>query len=256
MKQVVKKIARVTGLVALFLTAAAYFVWSSMIAKQRQAQLSCTQIELHIADSSLNRMVLPQEIHDFLHKNKLVATGMKWSEIDLYRLEKRLTAESGIKHCEVYAHINGNLYITLAQRTPILRLETEKGGYYIDESGALFPAAPQRSAYVPVVSGRIPLQDPEWLAQLYDFGCYIRKNQFWNAQIAQIHVHQPRQIEIIQYAGNQTIMIGDLTQFEYKLQKLYTFYRTVSAPQGWDKYASIDIRYGDQIVCRTTAPRL
>ena len=256
MKHIIKKIAKITGLVCLFLLAAAYFAFSSMITKQQQAGLSCTQIHITMADSNTNRMVLPGEIQAFLQKNKLVSTGMKWSEINLYDLEQHLTAENGIKHCQVYANINGNLFIELTQRSPLLRLETAKGGYYMDESGTLFPMTPQRTAYIPVVSGSIPLEDKVWLARLYDFGLYLQKNRFWNAQIEQLYVHAPHNIEIIQRIGHQTIMLGDLNQFEYKLQKLYSFYRTVSASEGWDKYSYIDIRYGDQIICRTSPPRL
>ncbi|MCL1974450.1 MAG: cell division protein FtsQ/DivIB, partial [Bacteroidetes bacterium] len=255
MKKALKKIVKITGIVCLFLTIAAYFVFCAKLAAQQQPHLSCTQIRLHIADSSVNRMVLPQEIDDFLQRHRLVATGMKWSEINLHRIEQRLSAESGIKHCQVYAQINGDLHIDLVQRTPILRLETEKGSYYIDELGALFPVMPQRSAYVPVVSGQIPIEEETWLAQLYDFGRYIRQNRFWNAQIEQLYVHDPHNIEIIQRTGHQTIMMGDLTQYEYKLKKLFSFYRTVSAAQGWDRYGFIDIRFGDQIICRNTPPR-
>jgi len=250
MKKMMRKILKITAIVCLFLLATAYFTGSALLVRQHEPQIVCTHIRIDIADSSVNRLVLPQDIYVVLEKNRIMPPGMKLADINLHQLEQLLLKENGIKECHVYTRIDGELSMEISLRTPLMRLETTEGGYYLDDSGALFPVTPYRTAYVPVVSGNIPIKQEEWLAQLYDFGCYIRGHRFWNAQIEQLYVHEPHNIEIIQRIGHQTVMMGDLSLFEYKLQKLYTFYRTVAAAQGWDRYSLIDIRFGDQIVCR------
>ena len=246
-----KKGLKIFGITCLFLLAAAYFAGSTMMVQQQQSQTVCQKVRIHIVDSVAAQLVLQQDIETFLKSNRLSFVGEKLYQINLNQVEQLITNEQGIKKCEVYTQPNGILTLSIAQRSPLLRLETPRGGYYLDDSGTLFPALPRRTAYVPVVSGNIPMHQPEWMTQLYNFGLYIRGSRFWNAQIEQLHVYDLNNIEIIQRAGTQTtVLMGSLDRFEYKLQKLYTFYRTVAASEGWELYDSIDLRFNDQIVCK------
>jgi cell division protein FtsQ len=245
-------IVKIFGFVCLFLMAAAYFAGSTVIVQKKMDEMSCTDIHIQIVDSTVSRLVLQHDIYDFLNKNKISLIGKKIKDIDLYQLEQLMKQEKGIENCEVFTRLNGVVTFRIAQRIPLLRLETSRGSYYLDDSGALFPTIPQRTAYVPVVSGNVPIEHAAWMAQLYEFGLYIRNNRFWNAQIEQLYVHNMRNIEVVSRTGAQTtILLGDLDRFEYKLQKLYTFYCTVAVTHGWDRYDRIDLRFNNQIVCRT-----
>ncbi|MCL2726766.1 MAG: cell division protein FtsQ/DivIB [Bacteroidales bacterium] len=249
----IHKVFKWVAVLCLFSTAIAYFAFGNQLVQQQERQVICKEVKIEIADSALTRLVLPDDLFLFFNQKNILLAGNMMHEIDLHDLEQLVANESGIKLCQVYTRINGVVTFSLSQRVPLLRLETSRGAFYLDDSGVLFPAVPRRTAYVPIVSGNIPLNDEEWMERLFHLGTYVRNHRFWNAQIEQLHVHQPHNIEIIQRAGTQTtVMMGDLSRFEYKLQKLYTFYRTVAATQGWDKYNYIDIRYGNQIVCRQT----
>jgi len=248
---VIFKILKIFGLVSLFLLAAAYFAGSTVIVQRQQGQILCKNIHIQIVDSTAAQLVLQQDIRAFLDKSGMHLIGKKINEINLYQLEQLISREKGIKNSEAFVHLNGVLTLRIVQRSPLFRLETSRGSFYLDDSGALFPTIPQRTAYVPVVSGNIPVENESWIAQLYDFGSYIRSHRFWNAQIEQLYVHKPHHIELIQRAGvHMTVIMGDFDRFEYKLQKLYTFYRTVAVSEGWDRYNYIDLRFNNQIVCR------
>ena len=249
MKKKLIHIAKILGVVSLFLLLAAYFVGASFLQQQEQPQLLCKRIDIHIADSEQNRLVFQEDVYDFLQEHYPNLLGEKFVDMDTHKMETRLSQMIGVQHCDVYQSIHGGLCASVILRQPLLRLLSEQGSYYLDNNGLLFPSLPRRTAYVPVVSGNIPLKEADWLEQLRDFGQYIQNNRFWDAQIEQVHVHNPHYIEIIPRAGQQTIILGELSRFRYKLQKLYSFYRNVAPVEGWDRYASIDIRFGDQIVC-------
>jgi cell division protein FtsQ len=54
--------------------------------------------------------------------------------------------------------------------------------------------------------------------------------------------------------GGQRILIGDGTQLESRFSKLRIFYEKGMPQADWRRYARIDLRFADQIVCtkRTT----
>jgi hypothetical protein len=256
MKKKLIRIAKFTGILMLFLLLGAYFVGASLLQQQGQPQLLCKRLDIHIADSSHNRLVLQEDVYDFFQKHYPSLLGDKITELNTHQIENRLQEMVGIQSCEIYHDIQGSLTANITLRQPLLRLLSEEGSYYLDDAGALFPSLPRRTAYVPVVSGNIPLTEASWIAQLYEFGQYIHNHRFWDAQIEQLYVHNPQHIELIPRAGQQTIILGDLHRFQYKLQKLYSFYRNVAPAEGWDSYASVDLRFGDQIVCtRNTAKK-
>jgi len=255
MKKKIAAVCKTIGIISLFLLAGAYFAGSATIVKKQEDQTLCKTIDVRIVDSASIQLVVPQDVYTLLENKKIYLIGEKLYKIDLFQLEQLINQEKGIKKCEIYTQPDGTLTIRIFQRTPLLRLETSQGSYYVDETGALFPTIPKRTVHVPVVSGKIPIKDSVWIAQLFDFGNYIRNHRFWNARIEQLYVHNPHNIEIIQQIDNQEIvMIGDLSRFEYKLQKLYTFYHTVATIEGGNKYAFIDLRFSNQIVCRRTPP--
>jgi len=250
---VIVKIANILGLVCLFLLTAAYFAGSTMLVQQEKGKVVCTHFHIEIVDSMAVQLVLQQDIRAFLKNNRIPIVGEKMVGINLHQLEQLVGQERGIKSCEVFTHLNGVLRLRITQRSPLFRLETPKGSYYLDESGLIFPTISQRTVYVPVVSGSVPVGDVSWMAQLLDFGRYVRNHRFWNAQIEQIYVHEPNHIELIQRVGTPTtVLMGNFNRFENKLQKLYTFYRTVAPAYGWDRYECVDLRFLNQIVCRKT----
>ena len=254
MRRKVIIIVKVLGVACLFAAVILYFTIADAVAQYGEREALCKEVRVEIADSEVTRLVLPEDVHAFLAQKKIFLTQKKLHEVNLYQLEELFVHETGIKACHAFTRLNGVVTLHFSQRTPLLRLETPQGTLYMDDAGVLFPTSAGRTAYVPVVSGNIPVKDADWMGKLFDFGTYIRNHHFWNAQVEQLYVHAPQQVELIQRVGSQTVLLGDLSRFAYKLQKLYTFYRTVAAVEGWDKYDYIDLRFDRQVVCRSALP--
>jgi hypothetical protein len=177
-------------------------------------------------------------------------------------VEELLNKRSAIKNSQVSITRDGIMNINITQRKPILRIQTENGGFYVDEEKYIFPLVSSFTSYVPIVSGKIPftlnsdhrglaIEDyNDWMGKILNLGYYINYHPFWNAQIEQIYVGENGDIYLSPRVGNHKIVIGDLDNIEAKFKKLYAFYKTIIPVEGWDKYSSVNVKYNNQIVCQ------
>ena len=51
------------------------------------------------------------------------------------------------------------------------------------------------------------------------------KNEFWKAQIIQLHMNDDKEIELIPRVGNHIILLGSEEEMEAKFEKLMLFYK-------------------------------
>jgi cell division protein FtsQ len=97
--------------------------------------------------------------------------------------------------------------------------------------------------------GLIPAKE-KFLTQLYAFALFLDRDEFWRSQIAQVHVKSASDVTLTPHEGYEVIHLGALSQYEYKFDKLKAFYRNVYPAGVRSPYSDIDLRYGDQIVCK------
>ncbi|MDR3350026.1 MAG: cell division protein FtsQ/DivIB [Prevotellaceae bacterium] len=241
---------------ALFL---AYLTVTAGFVNRERRHIYCHSIKVTVCDSSLLRFVSAKEVRRLIEKDNPHIIGTAIDSIDLRRLEEKLNARSVVKNAEIFTSIDGTLHARVHQRRPIVRVLAETGSFYIDDGGYIFPFSPAYTPYVPVVTGNvavsfknsyrggIPAKD-KLLQQLYTFSRFLQQHRFWQSQILQIHVQNRNDIELIPRVGRQLIKLGPLDNFEYKLTKLYAFYRNAMPQEGWDKYIKLDLRYSNQVV--------
>ena len=82
-----------------------------------------------------------------------------------------------------------------------------------------------------------------------DLAKYISSDSLWNAQIVQIYLKDNKEIELVPRVGNHTILLGDITNYQEKLRKLYLFYEKGVNQVGWNDYKEINLKFRNQIVC-------
>jgi cell division protein FtsQ len=200
-------------------------------------------------------------VSNILSRDTVKIIGEYMAKLDMFKLEQMLNRHSVIRDTDVFTSIDGVLHINIYQRRPVVRLQTSTHGFYIDETGYIFPLSSVYTSFVPIITGNIPMrishgyrgvipEKEKFLQELYAFAMFLDKHEFWQAQIAQVHVEKASEIVLTPCEGRETIHLGALTGYEYKLDKLMALYRNVYPANVVSPYSDIDLRYSNQIVCK------
>lgn len=153
-----------------------------------------------------------------------------------------------VRNADVFFTPDGVFHIKIWQRIPVMRVVANRLSYYVDEEGDIMPLSTKFSLRVPVFTGAI---NSDMIKNgLYELATFLNADPFWDAQIDQIHVKDSRNIELVPRIGEHRIFLGNTEELEWKFIKLRTFYEKALPVVGWNVYESIDLRFGDQVVCK------
>ncbi|MDQ3101273.1 MAG: cell division protein FtsQ/DivIB, partial [Bacteroidota bacterium] len=176
-----------------------------------------------------------------------------------------------VSKAEVYHTMDGTLHVKVVQREPMVRVFNSNGSsFYIDRAGSTMPVQLNHTARVLVVTGVLSeegasngvrsvlendsLKDLQFSDEIHSVARFIRDDLFWNALIDQVIVNSDHEFELVPRVGGQRVLLGDGTHLEQRFAKLKLFYEKGIPKADWRRYARIDLRFADQIVCtkRTT----
>ncbi len=244
----------------LFCTALLALIGASVaFVNKRQARRVCQKIHISIDNEYNNYFISEREIKNILTQygdSKLEGINVK--EINLKVLEMRIKSNKFVQNAQVYRDLTGNINIRIKQNRPIARIvhsDSEKD-VYIDEDGVVLPLSDRFTARViPITSSEnLPaltkgfFQDStgkSYLALLK----FIEQDNFWKAQIAQMHIDVKGKVSFLPQIGRETIHFGKPEDIEQKFKKILIFYRKVLPAMGWDKYQRVNVEFKDQIIC-------
>ncbi len=188
--------------------------------------------------------------------------------IDKRKLEAQFESMPSVKKAEVYTTLNGVLFVDVTQRTPLVRIFTKRGSFYLDKEGYVMPLSNSYTAKVPVANGEInvgyddvaglnfanSLEDTKEnhefnkLYESYTLCKKFKEVDFWNAQFKQIYFLEDGDIELIPAVGNHVILIDGVENLDESLTKLMILYKEGLSKTGWNNYEVINLKYKDQIV--------
>jgi cell division protein FtsQ len=179
--------------------------------------------------------------------------GQPMSTVDLHRLEGVLENNVWIKEAQLYFDNNDVLHVTVTEREPIARIfTTANKSFYIDNTLKKLPLSDKVTAKVPVFTDYpekiAAVKDSVLLSQVKNIAGFVLNNSFWMSQVAQIDMDNDHEFEMIPVLGNHTVDLGDGNDIEKKFGRLMIFYKDVLSKTGFDKYASIDVRFAGQVV--------
>lgn len=194
-------------------------------------------------------------------KNMLAAeaagqlSGAKLEHFDLRRMEKRLLKEVWIEKAELFIDNAGVLHANIAERVPVARLfDLQGNSFYIDSTGKQLPLSLQDRAELPVFTN-VPVLNKNnrayydsVLADVISMANVIRRDEFWNAQAAQIDLVGNGKYELYPAIGFHKIELGDAQNITSKLNRLKVFYREVMAYKPITAYSLLSVAYTDQVV--------
>jgi len=220
----------------------------------RAKDVFCRNIEIEFDDD------------DLIHINKdeivkLVAgvdTGLfnkKLVQINAEQIENAVEKHEAIYSAEVYTvmerdsgSFEGVLAIKVNHRDPLVRIISEAGTYYLDQFGGKIPISVNYSANVLLITGN--LSEVYAKKELLPFVLYIENDEFWQAQIEQIHVDDNGDLLLIPLVGEHIIEFGKVQDYQKKLQKMKAFYEQVLAKDNWNKYKTVSLKYNNQVVAK------
>ncbi len=238
-----KKILSVIVAVVLF----CYLVFSVILMNGKEEDGVCRQITVVVKDSADRHFIDRKDVLSILKNTSLYPINQRLRDINTEKIERKVADNELVDRVSVYKTPSGNINIEVTQKTPVLRVFSTQGSYYIDEHGHIMPVSPRYATYLPIASGNI--EKSFATTDLYKFALFLQKHDFWNNQIEQIYVYPNKEVELIPRVGDHRIFLGSFEDFREKMDHLQLFYEQAIPKVGWEKYRIINLKYKNQIVC-------
>lgn len=222
----------------------------------------CNKVNIDIADGSNDGFIDAKVI-----KQRLDAAGMyplrkPMRYVDARKIENILKSSPFVKTAECYKTQDGNVFITITQLLPVIRIKADNGDdYYVDDKNSVMPNSNYTSDLI-IATGNIS----RTFATNYmsAIGKTIMSNDLWKNLVEQIHVLPDHGIEIVPRIGDHVVYLGRMPEargkesrekvianfVSTKMERLMKFYRYGLAYAGWNKYSYINIEFDNQIICK------
>ncbi len=238
-----------------------YFYFAFELSAKGKKQECCVDIDVTILDSAINNFITKADVENLIKASEINPIGMERRWVALDEIELLLENRSAIRKSDAYIGADGILKVEVTQRRPLLRIQTENGGFYIDDTQYIFPLVESFTSYVPIITGDIPVklkegfrgeagyQDRKWIESVIRLGEYLDRHPIWNAQIQQINVESNGDLTFYTAVGDQKIIFGPIEDIDYKFAKLKTYYKQIVPVYGWERYDQVNLKFSDQIVC-------
>lgn len=237
-----KKALVIIGLCLL----AGYLVFAVFYFQDKPVDGVCSKFEVVVGNNESEQFINTDEVAKYISDKGLNPSGKNLGDINTNQIEEAIKANQLIKKAEVFITNNGTVKAIIYERKPVLRVISGGKSYYVDDEGKVMPLSQRFAAYLPIATGVI--KEDFARTDLYKFALFLRNNDFWNAQIEQIVVASNNDITLIPRVGDQKIILGKLTDYEEKLDKLMSFYLKGQNETGWNKYSVINLKYDKQVV--------
>ena len=240
-----------------WLALATYLIIAMNFVFKQRNNVTCGNLDINI--DKTHNFINEDTIKNILIANEINITNQKSETINYNQIKKTVEQNTMIKNVNAYRNYNGDVFIDVKQKNPIMRIITKDNkSYYIDEDYQKLPTSNVYSANVIVVNGDITdnfINGIDTMSysftpnMLYDFVQKINNDDLWKNQIVQIYINENKEIELIPRIGNQIILFGNLNDDQKKLNKLEALYKTFTTDD-WNKYATINLMYTDRIYCK------
>ncbi len=246
-----RKLTKIGGLVLLLGFVIATLAFTSL----KYKDVACTEIEVSYNHNEAIQ-VDKDEIIRIVCAADSALLGKKFAHINAVRIEEAVKKHDAVSDAEVYKTVTANknaqykgvLMVELKHREPVLRIMSSDGNYYLDASGRKIPVSSNYTANVVVATGNI--SEKYAREQLLPCVLYIQHDEFWNAQIQQIHVNNNKNLVLTPLVGSYLIELGEVNDYAIKLRNMKAFSRQVLAQGNWNKYQSVSLKYKNQVVAK------
>ena len=227
-------------------------------AVRKERTMVCKAVQVEFTDNKPFRMLDEMEIISTLwpDQRKAFPQGKKLVSVNINALERQLEKNPWIFSADLFFDQHHVLHINVQQRTPVARLFTPEGSsVYMDENFTVLPVKMNDAVSLPVFSNfyispsGANAQDSLVMQRITGLAQFIQSDPFWMAQIEQVNINADYSFELVTQVGNQTIRLGNRSDWAAMFDKLKQVYRRITKENGWTKYSTIDLQFKDQVVC-------
>jgi cell division protein FtsQ len=245
----------------------ACFVFYSILSKDKKY----SKITYNI-DYPSDTLFIEKEFSEFVHKIHPAIIDKSIDSINLSILEKKIKTYPYISNADVMNN-RGNLLIKARQERIIAKIFNNKDEqFYLAESEKLVPKSRNSAGRTIIVNGNIDKRysnnclvcqkdtvsknNSKTLCIVWKIVRFIENDPFWKVQISQIYVNNKQEIELIPAIGDHIILFGNVASannideaIKQRFKNLKNIYIEGFKIRGWDKYNSVNLKFGTEIPC-------
>ncbi|MBV1887802.1 MAG: hypothetical protein KUG51_00775 [Urechidicola sp.] len=210
----------------------------------RNLNQKITDIDIKFEDGE-NLFMNYEMVNKLLIQNDATPKNKSKSLIDLNELEKQVVSHPMVENATTYLTVNGQLMVSVKQRTPIGRIINKADSYYIDIQGKYMSLSENHSARVPIITG---ISTPKNTDDLFRLLSYIRGDNFLQKQIVGIHKMGKNEFNLMTRVGNHEIYLGNLDNLNEKFKNLKAFYSYAMKNGSIGTYKRLNLKYNNQVV--------
>jgi len=208
----------------------------------------CPSLEITITDFGRRQYVTQEELLKLLKRDSLYPVGVPAAKVSIQRIEEAVQAHPMVRKAECYMNQSGSVRVRLSQREPILRIVTGDVSYFVDRDQTVMPI--RESVRTPVLLATGNIGERMACNELAQFALWLEKEPYWQAKIQRVQVVNPRMVYLLQKPDGTHLILGEMTGFRGKMNKLRKLYDRGFEQIGWQTYKEIDLRFKGQVVGR------
>lgn len=246
-----RKILKLVGFLVLII----FIIGTLAFTSAESRNILCTDIQVVIDEDdpiSIDKERLIRMIKSA--DGKILSKTL--DEINSEVLEDEIGKNPAIYSADAYKLIvndttgafKGVLVVKVKHRVPVMRVISSSDSYFLDKYGVRIPVSSSYSTNVLVTTGSV--SEKFAVEKLLPFILYVEDNDFWHAQIEQVHVEENGNILLVPLVGGHIIELGDVDDYREKLNVMREFYKQVLVKNNWDKYEKISLKYNNQVVAK------
>jgi cell division protein FtsQ len=241
------KIFNWTNIRLALMFAAIVFLYAFTTQRNQHRKLRKAEVVFeHQNREEIYPYIRPETVNKLLIENKSDAAAIQKVALDLNKLEQSVNKNEMIEKSEVFVSIDGVLKAVVKQKTPIARVFTNEGSFYIDYQGSTMPLSDEYTARVPIVSGEINGQNRDDLYKLLRF---VYDDAFLKKNIIGIQVLPSGSLKMLSRDFNYTIEFGKTINVERKFNNYKAFYQKAVLDSSLYHYKNINLKFTQQVVC-------
>ena len=245
----------------------AYLISTGIYVGRKYKELRCKEVNIEIDNSYA--FVSQSIILQILHNGGMdIDSTVKVSEVNFNEIERLVDENVYVGKTQAYSDFNGNIYVNIKQREPIVRVVTaDSASFYLDRDMKVMPTCDYYTADVMLLSGNLKSKcfyssdsvdnyvvntnkKSLYIDDICKFINYLQSDELWRNQIAQIYINMSNEVELVPRVGNHIIVLGDLVDYEQKMNKLEAMYYEGFEITDWNAYSTINLKYKDQVICK------